>query len=109
MPDQINGLVAAQTQPPPKQDTPKERYETKKDHDPNGTGKFYMGREIARVMSYEGAAWLERKEREREESVTKLMKALDVKAGEVVADFGAGSGHHTFKLAKLVGETRFNA
>jgi len=90
--------------PQPKQDPPKDRYETKKDHDPNGTGKFYMGREIAHVMGIQGAAWLERKEREREESVSKLMKSLDVKPGDVVADLGAGSGHHTVKLAKLVGE-----
>lgn len=25
-------------------------YETRANHDPNGTGKFYMGREIAQVM-----------------------------------------------------------
>jgi len=25
-------------------------YETRAAHDPNGTGKFYMGREIAQVM-----------------------------------------------------------
>jgi SAM-dependent methyltransferase len=85
----------------PKKDMP--RYETREEHDPHGTGKFYMGREIAHVMSYEGAGWLERPEREREEQVSKLMISLAIKEGEVVADFGAGSGHHTFKLAKLVG------
>jgi ubiquinone/menaquinone biosynthesis C-methylase UbiE len=87
------------------QDAPKkELYEFKKFHDPNGTGKFYMGREIAEVMSYQGAGWLERPEREREERVSKLMPALEVKEGQTIADFGAGSGHHTFKLAKLVGD-----
>ena len=30
----------------------KPAYEFKKDHDPDGTGKFYMGREIAHVMGY---------------------------------------------------------
>src|SRR5680860_538656 len=30
-------------------------------------GKTYMGREIAPVMGWQGAAWLERPEREREE------------------------------------------
>ena len=79
------------------------RYETRNEHDPSGTGKFYLGREIAQVMGYQGAGWLERPEREREEQVSKLMKALDVKEGQLIADFGAGSGHHSFKLSKLVG------
>ena len=79
------------------------RYETRTEHDPYGTGKFYMGREIAHVMSYEGASWLERPEREREERVSKLMPSLNIKPGEVVVDLGAGSGFHTMKLAKLVG------
>src|ERR1700704_6182353 len=96
--------AAAQQETPKKQDPPStNRYETKKDHDPYGTGKFYLGREIAQVMSYEGAGWLERPEREREEKVSKLMPALEVKEGQFVADFGAGSGFHTMKLAKLVG------
>lgn len=81
------------------------RYETRKDHDPDGTGKFYMGREIAQVMGHPAAGWLERPEREREEQPTKLLKLLDVKAGQVIADVGAGSGYHAVRLAKLVGET----
>ena len=35
----------------------KPRYETKKDHDPDGIGKFYLGREIAYVMGHQGAGW----------------------------------------------------
>ena len=31
-----------------------------------GTGKVYMGREIAHVVGYQGAAWLEREAREKE-------------------------------------------
>ena len=79
-------------------------YEFKKDHDPDGTGKFYMGREIAKVMTYLGASWLERPERVKEEEPAKLLKALAVKPGMVVADVGAGSGYHTFMLSPLVGE-----
>jgi SAM-dependent methyltransferase len=94
----IPGLLAAQPEQPKK-----DRYETRQIHDPNGIGKFYMGREIAHVMGWQGAGWLERPEREREEGVSKLMPSLDVKADQAVADFGAGSGHHTVKLAKLVG------
>lgn len=89
--------------PPKKRDRPK--YETRKDHDPDGIGKFYLGREIAHVMGYQGAGWLERPERVKEEEPAKLLKALDVKPGMVVADIGAGSGYHTFRLAPLVGDT----
>lgn len=63
------------------------------------------GRVIAQVMGYEGAAWLERPEREREEQPSKALKALDIKAGQVVADVGAGSGYYTVRLAEHVGPT----
>ena len=33
----------------------------------DGIGKSYMGREIAQVMGFQGAQWLEREEREQEE------------------------------------------
>lgn len=89
--------------PPKKRERPK--YETRQVHDPDGIGKFYLGREIAHVMGYQAAGWLERPERVKEEEPAKLIKALDVKPGMVVADIGAGSGYHTFTLAPLVGET----
>ncbi len=79
------------------------RYETRDVHDPNGIGKFYMGREIAQVMGHEGAGWLERPEREKQEQPKKLLKALDLKPGMVVADIGAGSGYYTFRMAEKVG------
>ena len=79
-------------------------YVTRKNHDPDGIGKFYMDREIAHVMGYQGAGWLERPERVKEEGEpAALYKALEVKPGMVIADLGAGSGYHTFKLAPLVG------
>lgn len=79
------------------------RYEYRRVHDPNGTGKFYMGREIAQVMGHEAAEWLDRPEREVEEQPTKLMEALKLKPGDVVADIGAGSGFFTFRIAERVG------
>ncbi len=79
------------------------RYEYRTFHDPNGTGKFYMGREIAQVMGHLAAGWLERPEREVEEQPAKLMAALKLKPGDVVADIGAGSGYFTFRLADQVG------
>src|SRR5438132_10730719 len=79
------------------------RYEFRKDHDPDGTGKFYLGREIAQVMGHQAADWLERPEREQEEEPTKLLDALKLKPGDVVGDVGAGSGYLSFPLAKRVG------
>jgi ubiquinone/menaquinone biosynthesis C-methylase UbiE len=86
---------------PPKREKPK--YEFREEHDRDGIGKFYMEREIAQVMGYGGIGWLERKERTKEEDPEKLVKALEVKEGMVVADVGAGSGYHSFMLAPLVG------
>ena len=63
----------------------------------------YMGRKIAPTMSYEGGPWLVRVTREKEESCSKLLAALELKPGQVVADVGSGNGFYTFPLAKLVG------
>jgi ubiquinone/menaquinone biosynthesis C-methylase UbiE len=70
---------------------------------PDGIGKIYMGREIARVMGHEGAPWLERTEREQEEQPSLVLELLALKPGDVVADIGAGSGYYTRKLARRVG------
>jgi len=82
------------------------RYEIRKDHDPNGIGKFYMGREIAHVMGFgpggQGAEWLERAVREKEEKLTLLIKSLDLKPGMVVADIGAGSGVISVLMAEKI-------
>ena len=80
-------------------------YETRKQHDPNGIGKFYMGREIAHVMGHLAAEWLDRPEREQEEQPATLLKALELKQGDVVADIGAGTGYFSFRMAELVGPT----
>jgi len=40
--------------------------------DPNGINKWYMGRQIAQVMSHYGIDWLERPEREKEENTSLL-------------------------------------
>jgi ubiquinone/menaquinone biosynthesis C-methylase UbiE len=90
-----SALTAAQKAP---------RYETRQEHDPDGIGKFYMGREIAQVMGHQAADWLERPEREKEEAPGKMLAALKLRPGDVVADIGAGSGYHTFRMARLVGE-----
>ena len=80
-------------------------YEFKANHDPDGIGKFYLGREIAHVMGHEGADWLEREERDREERPDLLLDALQLKAGMSVADVGAGTGYHSRRMARLAGPT----
>lgn len=69
----------------------------------NGTGRFYLGREIAPVMGHQGADWLERPEREREERTSEMVKLLELRPGQVVADLGSGTGYITRKLAREVG------
>ncbi len=91
-------------EPAKKSDPKHPGYEFRENHDPNGIGKFYMGREIAQVMGHQAADWLERPEREKEEQPAKLIDALKVKQGEVIADIGAGSGYYSFRLSKLVGD-----
>lgn len=68
----------------------------------DGLGVFYFGRELAHFMSHEGAPWLERPEREREEQPDKAIAALDLRPTDVVADVGAGSGYFSFRIQKLV-------
>lgn len=75
---------------------------TYKTGDRFGSGKWYMGREIAQVMGYQGMGWLERPEREAEEKTSALLKNMDIQPGDAVADIGAGSGYHIFKIAPLV-------
>src|ERR671912_1260820 len=63
------------------------------------------GRQIAGVMGHQGASWLERPEREKEEAPTKAIAALNIKPGQTVADIGAGSGYYSVLLAGAVGPT----
>ncbi len=54
-------------------------------------------------MSISGADWLDRSERELEESPEAAIHALQLKEGMWVADLGAGTGYFTTRMAKLVG------
>jgi ubiquinone/menaquinone biosynthesis C-methylase UbiE len=92
----LGGVAPAAAPPPP-------RYEYRDVHDDNGIGKFYMDREIAQVMGHLGADWLERPRRQQEERTDKILAALPLKPGMVVADVGAGSGYFTFPIAEKVG------
>ena len=74
---------------------------TFKEGDYNGIGKWYMGREIAYVMGFQGIGWLERSEREQEENVSKLILNMRIRNDDIIADIGAGSGYHAFRIAPL--------
>ena len=68
----------------------------------DGIGKFYMGREISKVMGHLGAGWLERPERVQQERTDLLIEKLALKPTDHVVDLGAGSGYFTFRMAPLV-------
>ena len=70
----------------------------------DATGKVFMGREIAHVMGFQGAAWLERQNRVNEERTDILVKSLNLSAGMHIADIGAGTGFLSREMAKLVGD-----
>ena len=69
--------------------------------DPNGIGKWYMDRQIAHVMGFQGMDWLERSNREEEENTSKLLRDMAIKPDDTIADIGAGSGYHVFKMAPM--------
>jgi len=68
----------------------------------DGIGKRYMDREISGVMGWQGATWLERDKREREERTDLLLNSLALRPGMVVADIGAGTGYLSRRMAPLV-------
>jgi ubiquinone/menaquinone biosynthesis C-methylase UbiE len=93
----IQGIISGQ-----------ERY-IYKPGDANGINKWYMGRQIAQVMSHYGIDWLERKERDEEENTAQVLKNLDVRPGMNVADIGAGSGYYSLRIAKQLGKGKVYA
>lgn len=69
---------------------------------PDGIGKFFHGREIAKVMGHPAIGWLERDEREREEAPSRAIDALELPSSAVIADIGAGSGYYSFRISPKV-------
>jgi 2-polyprenyl-3-methyl-5-hydroxy-6-metoxy-1,4-benzoquinol methylase len=65
----------------------------------------YMGRQIALTMSYHGAPWLIRKERELEERCSLMLANLGLEQGMTVCDMGCGNGFYALQIAKIVGST----
>jgi len=75
----------------------------------DGIGKTYLGREIAHVMGFGGASWLERDERQEEENTALAISKLPITDKSVVADIGAGTGYYTFRIAPKVPQGRVYA
>ena len=92
----FTSCTAQQDQSPKEENSPY----TFKTPSPDGTGKYYEGREISYVMGHLAADWLERPEREREENVSQAIENMGIQANERIADIGAGSGYYTFIMAR---------
>jgi ubiquinone/menaquinone biosynthesis C-methylase UbiE len=77
-------------------------YQQQRHPNPDGIGKVYLGREIAKTMGHQGAGWLERPSRSFEEQPMQLIAALDLQPTDVVADIGAGTGYFSIRMSPLV-------
>ncbi|MBD2393544.1 methyltransferase domain-containing protein [Cyanobacterium aponinum FACHB-4101] len=86
----------------PVQTTDNQYYEYRALHNRDGIGKYYLGREIAKVMRHQEFLWLERPSREAEEQPSKVIEALNLQPTDTIADIGAGSGYFSFRIAKKV-------
>jgi ubiquinone/menaquinone biosynthesis C-methylase UbiE len=62
----------------------------------------YAGRPIAQTMSYLGADWLDRPDREAHEQPEVVLDALKLAPDSIAADVGAGTGYFTVRIAKRV-------
>jgi ubiquinone/menaquinone biosynthesis C-methylase UbiE len=77
-------------------------YREKAIHNPDGVGKYYLNREIAKVMGHQAMMWLERPSRLTEEKPIQAIENLQLESDDVVADIGAGTGYFSFRLADKV-------
>jgi ubiquinone/menaquinone biosynthesis C-methylase UbiE len=98
----ITGLICWQLAVPSSMALIQSKYYSYRQPSFDGTGKVYMGREIAQVMGHQGAGWLERSDRVTEEQPQKMVAALGLKATDIVADIGAGTGYISQLLARQV-------
>jgi ubiquinone/menaquinone biosynthesis C-methylase UbiE len=98
----LSGLLCWQIATPPSHAFIQSKYYSYRQPSFDGTGKVYMGREIAQVMGHQGAGWLERPDRATEEEPQKMVIALGLKSTDVVADIGAGTGYISQLLARQV-------
>ncbi len=92
-----------------KDDSSNSYYREKAIHNPDGIGKYYMNREIAKVMGHQAMMWLERPSREREERPQQTITELELNPDDVVADIGAGTGYFSFRMASVLPEGKVYA
>jgi len=57
-------------------------------------------REVARIVS---PTWANEPSRDKAGEASKVMRILNIRAGQTVADIGAGSGYYTMRVAPVVG------
>ncbi len=81
---------------------PQCHYELLKSGHADGIQKRYCGRQIARIMGWEGAEWLERPERKTEEGLDQLIDRLALRPGMRVGDIGAGTGRLSVLMAHRI-------
>ncbi len=67
--------------------------------------RTYKGRPIARVMSWRGWRWLLRPDRDLWEQPERVLDALRIRPGQIVADIGTGVGYFAVRMAQRVGPT----
>ncbi len=78
------------------------QYELVRSGHPDGIQKRYCGRQIAQIMGWEGAQWLERPERKTEEGLDQLIDLLQLRSGMKIGDVGAGTGRLSVLMANRV-------
>ncbi len=64
---------------------------------------FFRGRQIAQFMTYHGASWLIRRDRESTEEPDRVLESLKIAKGSSVCDLGCGNGYFTLRMARHVG------
>ena len=64
----------------------------------------YMGRRVAQTMGHQGADWLIRDTREREERCSLMLANLGVKRGMTICDMGCGNGYYALQMAQMTGD-----
>jgi len=102
--------AACRTEEPQQVGTaPGEAYTTGEPQQEDGSGRFYMGREIATITGHDSAEWLERPSREQTELPSRVLHGLALRPEEVVADIGAGTGYFSLRIAEKVPEGRVYA
>ncbi len=69
---------------------------------PDGSGKIYMGREIAHIQAASIALKPRQYSRDITDSANLAIKKMHLLPASIVADIGAGTGYYTFRMSEKV-------